>query len=160
MKRGQMIRNKRGLSAVIVTLLLVMLSIVLVGIVFVVVSNVVNTSKSNISGGATCSYSGVEVTSATCNKIGTQCNVTVQRTRGSDEIGGVTLTFSNAAGDAASNSTGGNIITPAYKRISSIPLNPAVANVSSIGVSIYYNESSGKQYPCPGQNTFTNIALV
>jgi len=153
--------NKRGLSAVIVTLLLVMLSIVLVGVVFVVVQNVVKTGTTQAQQGFTCTSNGVEVTYATCNYVGTSCNVTVKRTQGSDTMGGVTLAFSNAAGDAGSNITMVNIIAPTQSRLNNVTVIPAVSNITTIQASIdFVDNQSGKISSCPGQTSFTNVGLV
>lgn len=153
-----MINNKRGLSAVIVTLLLVMLSIVLVGIVFVVVNNVVSSGTSQVSSGAKCLSSGVEVTAATCNQAGTDCNVTVQRTSGSDKIDGVTLVFYNAAQDSNVNNTAGNIQTPAAKRI--LNINASVSNITKIDAAAYFLDKSGAVGPCSTTSEFTQVQLT
>ena len=153
-----MINNKKGLSAVIVTLLLVMLSIVLVGIVFVVVNNVVGRGTSQAQTGFDCLSSSISVTAATCNQAGTNCNVTVKRGQGSDAIGGVTLVFYNAQDESGVNNTAGNIQTPASKRITNI--NASIANITKIDAAVYFLDNSGKVSTCSGTTEYTQVALV
>jgi len=153
-----MINNKKGLSAVIVTLLLVMLSIVLVGIVFVVVNNVVGRGTQQVSTGASCLGSSVSVLSATCTYDGQNCNVTVKRDAGSETIGGVTLVFYNSNDDSGVNNTAGSIQVPASKRITNI--NVSIVNITKIDAAVYSLDNSGKINTCPGTTEYTQVALV
>ena len=97
-------KNRRGLSAIIVTLILILLSIVAVGVVWVVVNNVIERGEENINLGTTCLEIDVSISTASC-VAGTPpeadtCTVTYGRTASGEDIGGVTLVFSN---DVASN---------------------------------------------------------
>ena len=138
--------NEKGMSAIIVTLLLVMLSIVLTGVVFVAVHNIIKTGTQQVSSSSQCLNSGAEVTSFSCLQDGTQCNVTVRRTSGSDSIGGVRLIFTNDKGESNVSDSPGNIVTLATKSITAT--NIGVINITQVGVAIYFLDSAEKPIPC------------
>ena len=73
--------SKRGISSIIATLILVLLTIVLIGIIWAVVNNLVTTSSKQISSGEACLTSEVHVF-FTCTQSGSDCNVTIKRTSG------------------------------------------------------------------------------
>ncbi len=137
--------SKRGLSAVIVTLLLVLLSIVLIGIVWVVISNLVSSNSQQVSLASKCLGSGLKITSFQCTSSGNECNVTVKRTSGNDEIGGVRILFSNDNDDSNFSDSQGNLITLSSKKVVVGYL--GVTNITHISAAIYFNYS-GKIYPC------------
>ena len=84
-----MIYDKRGLSAIIVTLILILLAIVAVGVVWVVVNNVLESGEGRVNLGSACLEVDVEPTAATSSD-GITYSVTMTRSAGGDEIGGVT----------------------------------------------------------------------
>jgi len=143
---GKLIINKRGMSAVIVTLLLVMLSIVLVSIVFFVIRGVVQSGTQSIVSSSSCLSSGVHVVSFSCLQDGSLCNVTIRRTSGSDTIGGTQLVFVNDNQDSNVSFVSGNIVALATEKatISNI----GVVNITTIRASVYFNDASGKPVGC------------
>jgi len=150
--------NKRGLSAVIVTLLLVLLSLVLIGIVWVVVNNVVSGGTQQITSNSKCLNSQVEITAATCTQTVGDCNVTIKRISGTDDIDGVRLIFYNAAGDSSVNDSIGNIQTPATRR--ALDISTGIANITKIDVTVYFLDTAGKVSPCSSPSEFTQVQLV
>ncbi len=150
--------NKKGLSAVIVTLILVLLSLVLVGIVWVVVNNVVSSGTQQVASSSKCLNSQVEIIAATCNQAGTDCNVTIKRTSGSDDIDGVRLIFYNAVGDSNVFDSNGTIVTPATRR--ALNVNAGITNVTKVDAAAYFNDASGKANACSPGPSFTDIKLA
>jgi flagellin-like protein len=151
-------KNTKGISDIIATLILILLTIVLVGVVWVVVSGIVTNSTKQTTTGAQCFDSGVQVTTATCRQSGADCNVTVQRTTGSDTIGGIRLVFLNAAGNSSFNDTSGNIQTLAS--VTAQDWSPGVSNVTEVDAAIYFTDAAGNKNICSGATKFTTVQLV
>jgi len=151
-------KNTRGISSIIATLILILLTIVLIGIVWVVVSGIVTNSTKQVNSGAQCLNSGIQITSASCTKAGNNCNVTIQRTLGTDTINGVRLIFINAATNSAINDTVGDI--PTQGSINAQNWNPGVSNVSEVDAAIYFSDASGAKSVCSGVTKFTTISLI
>ncbi len=150
--------KRRGLSTIIVTLILVLLSLVLIGIVWTVVNNVVTSSSQQAASSAKCLNSQVKINAASCTRDGSDCNVTVQRVSGSDILGGIRLIFYDATGTStAVNDSAGDISTSSTRRIVG---NPYLANVSKIDAAAYFNDSAGKPSACSPGPSFTGIQLV
>jgi len=150
--------NKRGLSTIIVTLILVLLSIVLVGIVWTVISNVVNSTNKNIASGIQCQNSQVQINAASCTQSGSACNVTVQRISGSDTLGGIRLIFYDQSGTTTRvNDSYGDVQTSATKTIAA---SPGLANISKIDAEAFFNDSAGKPSACSPGPSYTGIKLI
>src|SRR3989344_7388507 len=91
-----MFSNKKGLSAIIVTLILILLSIVAVGIVWVVVNNILKGETGKVGTGTACLETNVEATRVVNSTLTpNDYAVTLTRDAGGDEIGGVKLIFSS-----------------------------------------------------------------
>jgi len=159
-KRGQMInsKNRKGISSIIATLILLLLTIVLVGIVWAVVSGIVKTSTEGVSSGAQCLNSAIDITAASCTGAGV-CNVTVQRTLGSDVIGGVRVIFFNEAKDSTNfTDIGGDIQVSGMGRLTNTPIN--VVNVNEINAYIYFTQTSGTKTVCSVPAEYKNVQLI
>jgi flagellin-like protein len=154
-KRGMMINN-RGISSIIATLILLLLTIVLVGIVWAVVSGIVKTSTEGANSGAQCFNSAIDVTSATCASSTGNCTITIQRTLGTETIDGVRLVSSNATGDSNYTDVNGSLQTLVPVRLVA---NNGVSNVTKIIAAIYFSDAAGNKNVCNGVE-FTTIQLV
>ncbi|MFZ1970746.1 MAG: archaellin/type IV pilin N-terminal domain-containing protein [Candidatus Nanoarchaeia archaeon] len=139
-------RSKRGISSIIATLILILLTIVLIGIVWVVINNLVSNSTKQIPSGEECLSSGFQTVSFVCTQSGSDCNVTVKRISGSDAIGGMRLVFTNDNQDSNTSDSAGDILTFASKVIQ--VTNIGVANVTQVGSAAYFLDSSGAITPC------------
>ncbi|MFZ1971099.1 MAG: archaellin/type IV pilin N-terminal domain-containing protein [Candidatus Nanoarchaeia archaeon] len=146
-------KNKRGISSIIATLILILLTIVLVGIVWIVVNNIVNTSTKQVNSGAQCLNSAVEVTSASCNA--TYCNVTIQRTLGTDNISGVRLIFTNASQDSNISDVSGNILTLAST--SQPNIFEGISSVNEVDAAVYFTDAAGNKNPCSGAAKYNTV---
>ena len=93
-------RNKKGLSAVIVSMMLVLLAIVSVGVVFVVVNNAVERPAEDIRARSQCLGVSVEpLSTSDCHNSTEKCEIYVVRKAGGSksEVKGVVITFLNGA---------------------------------------------------------------
>ena len=80
-----MIKNRRGLSGIIVTLITVLLAVVAIGIIWVVISGIIKGNTENIEIAEKCQGALISIESV--GRIGDNCPVTLKRSAGgSNEI--------------------------------------------------------------------------
>ena len=117
-----MIKDKKGLSAIITTLLVVLLVLVAVGIVWAVVRNVIGEGAAGVELGAKCLNIDVRATAVVCTGADPNiCNVTFERTgTNTDTIAGIKLVFRNSTAETSSSviDESGNIEHLVGKKIS------------------------------------------
>lgn len=146
-----MIYDKKGLSAIIVTLILILLAIVAVGVVWVVVSNVLESGEGRVNLGSACLEIDVEPTVAT-NSSNAIYSITMIRSAGGDEIAGVKVIISNATGSYVHTEVG-NIEPLATKTIQiTMPAGEVVTNANKVEVTPYFADASGNEQLCSVAN--------
>ncbi len=153
-----MINNKRGLSTIIVTVLLIGLTIAAVGIVAVVVNNVLNKQGQTTDFATRCLAIDVSATSATCSTApASTCIVRLERAgSGTDTIAAVKLLFENATGSRTStpiDSASGNIAQ--LGTFTTVALTSGVVNASKVNAIVYLKDATGTIQNCPNPSTFT-----
>ena len=147
MKGGYIIQNKRGLSAIITTLLVILLVLVAVGIVWGVVSGVLTGGAEELEFSAKCLSVDVRATAVLCT--GADCVVTLERTgTNNDAIGGVKLVFRDSVNSESSSVIDvlGDIPALAGRTTASIP--SEVTAPDSVGVTAYFVDASGNEQFC------------
>jgi len=150
-----MINNKKGLSTIVTTLILILLVLVAVGVIWIVVKNIIDTGSEDVDVGAKCLSVDVKATAVACT--GTTCAVTLSRKAGGDDIGGVKLVFGNASSGTASTTPtdiSGNIaplITVTQTGVDTA----GVADSDFVGVTVYFADSSGNEKLCSTTNSFS-----
>jgi flagellin-like protein len=145
-------KNKKGVSGVIVALIMILVALVATGVIWVVVRNVTESGRSSIELGAKCLDSVVTVTAATCTAV--SCSVTVKRDSGTDEVDGIRIVVSDGS-NSDSYDTGEDIVTPNIAT-HTVTLSNAATPITSVEASVYFNDDKGTPYPCSA-STFTNI---
>ena len=154
-----MIKNKGGLSAIVTTLLVILLVLVAVGIVWAVVSNLLKGGAGSAELAVKCLNIDVEATAVNCDTaIPALCNMTFERTgTNNDEIAGVWLVFRNSTAGTTSGSVvdvTGNIERLVGKTVLLIDSNITTGS-DSVDVTVFFEDASGNEDPCPGDpNTF------
>jgi hypothetical protein len=146
--------NKRGLSTIVITLILILLSLVAVGVVWVVINNVIKSGTAGVDLGAKCLDTNVEATAVKC--IVGNCNVTLSRTgTGTGEIGGVKLVFRESVTGNSSSVIGeaGNIEALAGKRINNLAT--GLDAPDKIEVTVYFEDASGNEQLCSQSTPFS-----
>lgn len=158
--------NKKGLSTIVATLLIILLTLVAVGIIWIVIRNVVNTGTQQIDVDAKCLSASVEATSVEDNGDGTY-DVTIFRNGGDDLLGGVKLVFTGTVpGD-------GNVVAdwrldedPAVAPVDHEPLEAlgarqigpftvGITEPNKVSVVVYFLDDSGNQQLCSTANQYT-----
>ncbi len=91
-----MLKDKKGLSAIVLTIIMVGLVLVAVGIVWAVILNILEGQSESLEVSQKCVGIIIEPTSIDCD--GTECQVVLERGIGSsgDSVDGVGITLSNA----------------------------------------------------------------
>ena len=156
--------NNRGISNIISTLIFVLLTIVLIGIVWVLVNNIVSNSSKQAANSAQCLNTQIQVTAAQCNYGGTSCNITVQRSTGSDTVNGIQVVVSNSSGQSAAGTipTDNNTFQTLQSVVGYFNLTATpVVNVTTVQAVIYFASANGQKQICPSADavTFTDVGL-
>jgi len=147
--------NRRGLSTIVITLILILLSLVAVGIVWFVVNNILKSGAQEIDLGAKCLNLNVEATKVNCSGTPTiSCTVRLERTgTGNDEIAGVKLVFRDETAGLSSSllNSAGNI-QPLVGKTETF--DTGIASASKIEVTPYFEDDSGNEQLCSQSNSF------
>jgi len=144
--------NKRGLSAAVTSLIIILLVLVAVGIVWMVVSNLVEESASGIDVGMRCLPLSLSVQSVVC--ADSVCNITIKRNTGGDEIGGVKIIFSNDTDTGEVIPLEGNIEILNTAKESYTDEETGVANANKVEVVPFLKTEDGKESICSQTETF------
>ncbi len=147
--------RKKGLSAVITTLITILLVLVAIGIIWVVVRNIVETGTEDIGVSAKCLPVDVRVTSVSaCSS--TSCTVSLTRRAGGDAIAGVKLVFSNSTSGGASDvlDSPGNI-QPLGTETRTITITGLTNDPDKVEVTPYFKDSSGNEQICSSTTSFS-----
>jgi len=133
--------EKRGLSAVVTTVIMILLVLFAIGIVYVVVKDIIGGSGRQIDVGTKCLSTQLSIESATC-VTGGLCTVTVTKSGGYNPDG-VIFVFSNAttSGDGVPN-TSSLEVSRVYSG-----LIPGISAPTSVSATAFYSED-GEQVTC------------
>jgi hypothetical protein len=160
-KEVKMIGDKKGLSTIVVTLIIILLSLVAVGIVWIVVRNIVIGGGAGIEIASKCLVVDVTASKINCSNgvADKMCDVTFTRTgTGTDAIGGVKIVFRNSTSGSSSSlmTISGDISPLIGKKQTGIDSNLTNAiGVNSLDVSVFFRDTSGNEQLCSQVNTVT-----
>ncbi len=152
-----MIKNKKGMSDIVVTLVIILLSLIAIGVVWVVVNNLIKSGTENAEINAKCMRVQLEVVSANCNTSGSACTVVVKKTGTTDALAGVKVAFSNASNayTATALDAPGDIAslvpTTLKNATDSEVFDAGVASPSKVEVTPYFKDASNKEQLCTNQ---------
>lgn len=132
--------NKRGMSAVVTTLIIILLTIVALGIVWVVVKNIIDKGSDEIT--LTGLTLDLEIVKAVSDD--TFVNVTVKRNPGEGNLVGINFIFSDGDNsDVVRVDT--NLAELGWQTFIFLRNDLAVDNITSIAVAPIFETSSGKE---------------
>jgi len=158
--------NKKGVSTIVVTVILVALVLIAIGVVWAVVSGLIGKSTQTVNYHEKCLSVSVQATRATCTEgalpNGDTCDILVQRLgTGTDAIGGVKLVFKNASNGIGSAALDSADATPPITNIEplvteSVPtLVTTLDSPNRVETTIYFLDEQGNERVCP-QTTYYN----
>jgi len=152
-------KNKKGLSTVITTLIIVVLSLVAIGIVWVVVNNIINKQTINIDYTAKCLDAEVRATSVQCCMGDTtySCKAALERKLGTENINGVKIAISNATTKLETVDVKGDVATT--KTTDAISTSITTQTPKKVDISVYFTDKENVEHVCPGSTAFENIVI-
>ena len=156
-------KNKRGISAIIVTLLMIVLSLVAVGAVWVVINNVLGAGTAQIGSGTKCLDVDIKATTIKDTTVpdaipantqwGSNYDLTLTRSAKGEAIGGVKLVISNGTSNSEVLDFGVALAPlETKKQALALTTNP-VANATKVEITPYFIDASGNQQLCQQTST-------
>ena len=149
-KKTMNFENKKGLSTIVTTLIIILLSLVAIGIIWVVVSNVIEGGAEQSEINAKCLQIDIKATAAGCD--GGDCNVTYRRSSGGDDIDGIKVVLSNGQ-ESFTHSVSVNVQPLSTNTTTTIATGLA-GNISSVQIAAYFIDASGNEQICATTSTF------
>ena len=146
-----MLNNKKGLSAVITTLIIILLVLVAVGIVWVIVRGIVEEGAIDVEYKLKCMDVNVRATVVDCSDP-TACDVTLTRGAGGDAIDGIKLVFYEGAIGGNVVDVPGDITTLGTIQVPGKA--SGLTNPNRVEVSVYFTDDSGNEQLCAQPNPF------
>ena len=152
-----MIKRKQGLSAVVTTLIIVLLALVAVGLVWIVIQNVINEGVSQIDLSAKCLKLDIKAVSANCANPAL-CDLTITRNSGGENIAGIKIVFYDKTMGGNIISSSGNLEILETKTFSgATAINsgfvlPTIPN--NVKISPYFLDDADNEEICPQQALF------
>ena len=145
-----MIVNKKGMSAIVITVILLALVLVAVGIVWAVVNDVIGGATDDIGSEAKCIGLSVRATSVDCEDPAA-CVVALDKT-GDKVITGVKLVFEEADGTRSTSAIDeeGDVDSLAGK---SVTVDSGLTAPVKVEVTPYFEDASGNDGNCQTSTT-------
>jgi flagellin-like protein len=145
-------KSKKGLSGIVMTIILIALVLVAAAIVWAIVSNLLEGKGEDISIADKCLGLNIKPTALSCDMD--ECNVTLERALVSEsgEIEGVGITFSNAEYTAGEASYPGDII--ASKKITRDVSTSFTSKPTKVDVRIYFKNEADEAVYCSQINSY------
>jgi len=139
--------NKKGISGVIVVMILIAIAIVAIGIVWFTVNNLLNKQVEGISSSSDCLGVLLDIKSVgNCSSGSTSCNVTVERKSGGEDIDGVRVIVSDGSSTLSGDYTGS--LGPLEMTTISATGSALDGDATTAKVAALINSDSGETYVC------------
>jgi len=144
--------NKKGLSTVVTTLIMILLVLVAIGVVWAVVNNLLQTGADQFDTNSQCLLVNVEATSVVCSDP-TACSVTLKRAAGGDDIGGVKMAFTDGTNTNVVT-VAGNIVElgATTNTVNSGFVLPVIP--SEVSTTVYFIDAAGEERLCSQSRNF------
>ena len=152
-----MIGDKRGLAAIIGTLLIILLVIVAVGIIWVVLRGTLQGGVEDLSLNEQCLSISIRPNAASCDNVTNTCQITFTREAGGDDIAGIKLIIHTTTASLI-NTTAGNVDALQTQTITDIDVSSLTtdpeADVTRIEATAYLLDREGNEHICAGTQEF------
>ena len=144
-------RNNRGLSAIVATLIIILLTLVAVGIIWVVIRNVVQSGSEQVDLSTKCL--AVDLEAVSVSETAGVYAVTLKRNAGGEALGGIKVSVFNAASNSGVMDFGA--LTELQTSTVSLPSSGAtVTGGDRIEFTPFFVDSSGNEQLCSQTQTF------
>ncbi len=137
--------DKRGMSLIVTSLIIVVLVLVAIGIVWVIVRNIIEGGVEQIDYNSKCLEVNLRAT-AVMNTGGTNYDITMTRSAGGSDVGGVKLVFFNVAGETSDVIDSDGNISPLATVTRNI--DAGIEDVNKVEVTPYFEDASGTEKFC------------
>ncbi len=146
------IENKRGLSAIVATLIIILLVLVAVGIIWVVVRNVVQGGSEQVELSTKCIAVDLRAVSVT-EVVGEDGNysVSLKRNAGGEEISGIKVALFNETDNS------GVLDFSAISELETKTeiIDSGITNANRLEFTAFFLDSSGAESLCTQTNSYT-----
>jgi len=144
------LKDKKGVSAIVATLIIVLLVIVSAGIIWVVIRNIVQGGAEQVEFGQKCLGINVNIQSVTEDSEGVY-SVRLRRDSGGGEIGGIKIVLLNETDSSSVQNgfEGLNQLTTKTETFS------GPANANKLEYTSYFIDNSGNEQVCSQTGTYT-----
>ncbi len=144
-RRLKMLKNKKGLSAIVMTIIMIGLVLVAVGIVWTVISGLLEGQTETVEYSEKCLGISLDIKNLDCDAD--VCNFTVSRKVGSAgaPIDGLSLSFSTASETGDEVLIEGNIAAASTKSNEDHKLDETPIRVDA---RVYFNKTEGDLFYC------------
>lgn len=141
-----MLNNKRGLSTVVTTLIIILLVLVAIGVVWVVVQNMLTNSGEQIDISQKCVTTNLAITNVGTCTASAGCSVQIER-RGGYALNGLFVVVSSATASGNAFDVPGDITV---SKTITVPAVNTPATPTNVKVSAYFtNVDSSQNVTCP-----------
>lgn len=145
-------QNTKGLSEIVATLIIILLTLVAVGIIWVVIRGVVTSGTQQISVSAECTAVNLNAVSVVSGPSGTY-NVTLHRAAGGDNtLAGIKVNIFDSNGTSSGPLDFGTL-QQLGQSTTSFPTT-GIVNGHSIEYTPFFKDSSGNEQLCSNTQTF------
>ena len=147
-KKRLLLKDVKGLSNVIVTLILIVLVLVAVGIIWTAIRSNIESGTEQIEVSSKCLKVDIKATKLECGGVDNSiCNVTVKRNIGGDNLAGIKLSLTNDAGETNYiHDIPGDIVPLETK--TELSIDTGITDVSSVEIAPYFEDASGQEQLC------------
>jgi len=151
-KMGMIMKNKRGLSAIVATLIIILLVLVAVGIIWVVVRNLLQEGAESIDIGTKCLAVDVRYVGVVPGSGAGNYSVTLRRTAGGETIGGIKMTLFN---ETANSGVLDGFLALSELETRTETVVAGINNASRLEFTVYFEDESGNEAFCSQTNTYS-----
>ncbi len=150
-------KDKRGLSEIVISLIMIVLVLVAISIVWFIVRGILDKGTGQVNLGSDCfeldlsATKVVNTTDETSSPV--NYNVTISRGAGGGEIGGVQIRFTNSVGDASSvYNAVGNMAPLETKTFNASGI--TITEATQVDIFPYFLDDSGNEQLCSTSTTY------
>ncbi|MBL7059042.1 hypothetical protein ISS08_01160 [Candidatus Pacearchaeota archaeon] len=144
-------QNKKGLSMIVSTLIIILLVLVAVGIIWVVARNLIQDGSEQIDISAKCLEVSLSASAVNCvinNATAETCAVTLERAAGGEAIGGAKMVFQSADGLNNFIATYTGDITPLGKVTEADIVVDGFNDSNKVEITPFFLDDSGNENLC------------
>ena len=149
-----LLKDVKGLSNVIVMLIMIVLVLVAVGLIWTAVQSNIESGTEQIEVSSKCLKVDVKATKLECGGAGNGvCNVTIKRNVGGDDLAGIKLSLGNSEGETNYiHDIPGNIVPLETK--TELDITTGITDVSFVEIAPYFVDGSGQEQLCSLRGSF------